>query len=96
MTIKPLPGYVLVEPVQEESKQGSVYLPEQSADKPMKGKVLAVGAVLDMVIADMGIRTCPVKEGQTVFYKQWGGQDIKHDGKEYKLVKFDELLAVYE
>ena len=103
--IRPLPGYVLIEPIEEELKQGEVYLPETSKDKPMKGKVVDI-RVYGMVIDEKGRSLEKDKEwrywhqfvqkGQTVIYKKWVNQEIQHEGKKYLLVKFDELLAVIE
>lgn len=82
--IKPLPGYVLVSPIKDDLKEGGVYLPQSSEDKPMKGKVVNKGE------CDF------VEKHYIVVYKKWTNQEVKHKGKEYLLVKFDELLAVIE
>ena len=99
--INPLPGYVLIEPIEEEAKSGDVYLPEVSKDKPMKGKVVVVGKgmVPYQLVGDPKAHyysDSPVKKGQTVIYKKWTNQEIEHDGKNYLLIKFDELLGVVE
>ena len=109
MSIKPLPGYVLVSPIEEEAKsQGGVYLPEVTQDKPMKGKVIAVGdifpkgasgaeTVYDIVTYDdYLIHFPPIQKGQTVIYKKYTNQEVEHKGKTYLLIKFDELLGVIE
>lgn len=88
-------GYVLVEPLEASSKTASgIYLPESAQEKPAQGTVLAVG---DEMIFDNGksIKS-PVKVGEKVVYKKWGGDEIKVDGKELKLVKFDDLMAILE
>lgn len=92
--IKPLPGYVLIEPIKEENKStGGVYLPDSSKDKPMKGKVIACGdSTYDL---ENGM-DCPVKKGDICFYKKWVNQEVQHEGKEYLLIHFNELLAVEE
>lgn len=88
--IKPLPGYVLVEPLeQEEVSSGGVYLPEASKDKPMKGKIVKKG---DNVKKWAGYES--FEEGNTVIYKKWTNQEVQHEGKSYLLVSFNELLAV--
>ena len=99
MEIKPLPGYCLISPIEEEEKSaGGVYLPENSKDKPMKGKVVAVGEPYTDFNASFqtAFVHSPVKEGQVVLYKKWTNQEVQDEGKEYLLVKFDELLAVIE
>lgn len=95
VNIKPLMGYVLVEPSEAETKTSSgIYLPEGAQEKPAQGTVIACGE--DMVLEGGKVLRCPVKNGDKVVYKKWGGDEIKVDGKELKLVKFDDLMAVLE
>jgi chaperonin GroES len=91
--IQPLPGYVLVQPAQAESKTSSgLYLPENSVDKPQHGTVLAVGDS----IWESGVKEikAPVSVGQTVIYKKWGGNDFKINDLEYQFLKFEDVLAI--
>ncbi|PIR58843.1 MAG: co-chaperone GroES [Candidatus Pacebacteria bacterium CG10_big_fil_rev_8_21_14_0_10_56_10] len=89
--LKPLPGYVLVEPAPAETKTASgIYLPEGD-DKPQHGKVLAVGAA---TFVDGQKIEPPVEKGARVIYKKWGGNDFKVGDTEYQFLKFDDLLAV--
>jgi chaperonin GroES len=92
--LKPTSGYCLVEP-EEPTKQTSsgIYLPDNATgDKPQQGKILAVGSD---EITEKGIsRKSPVKKGDRVIYKKWGGNEVKIDGKEYLFVKFEDILAV--
>ncbi len=84
LKLKPTTGYVLIEPLEKEVKTSSgIYLPDNASEKPQKGKVLAAG-----------LKTSPVKIGDIVFYKKWGGNDVKIDNKEYLFVKFEDILAV--
>lgn len=93
-SIKPLMGYVLVEPSDAETKTTSgIILPESAQEKPAMGKVLSVGA--DLIIGNQ-MMVCPVKVGDKVYFKKWGGDEIKLQGKELKLVKFDDLIAIVE
>lgn len=95
LSIKPLMGYILVEPSEAESKTLSgIILPESAQEKPAQGKVLACGD--DMVMENGKVVKCPVKVGDRVVYKKWGGDEIKVEGKELKLVKFDDLMAILE
>lgn len=88
-------GYVLVEPQEAETKTSSgIILPETAQEKPAQGKVLAVGD--DLVLENGKVVKAPVKAGDIVVYKKWGGDEIKAEGKELKLVKFDDLMAVME
>lgn len=95
MTIKPLMGYVVVEPSAAETKTASgLYLPQSAQEKPAQGTVVAIS---DSIVLESGREiSAPVKVGDKVIYKKWGGDEIKLNGVEYKLVKFDDLMAVIE
>lgn len=90
----PTAGNVLIEPQEVQTKTtGGIYLPETAtAEKPQKGKVLAVGS--EETLVNGTIRKSPVKIGDTVIYKKWGGNEVKEEGKEYMFVKFEDILAV--
>lgn len=89
MPIRPMPGYILIEPAEAESTTTSgIILPETAWERPIQGKVLSVGA-------DTEIK-CPVEVGDVVIYKKWGGDELKVGDEEYKVVKFEDLMAVME
>jgi len=93
INLKPTAGNVLIEPLEKEEKTaGGIYLPESAGEKPQKGKVLAVGP--DEVTDSGTKKTSPVKSGDRVIYKKWGGTEVKIDGTEYLFAKFDDILAV--
>lgn len=88
-------GYVLVEPQEADTKTASgIILPESAQEKPAQGTVIAVGE--DLVLEGGKVMRCPVKKGDKVVYKKWGGDEIKLAGKELKLVKFNDLMAILE
>lgn len=89
---KPLPGYVLVEPVAAQKQTASgLYIPDSHEEKPQYGTVLAVGA--DTM--EDGVKvTSPVKVKDKVIYKKWGGNDFKIGDVEYQFLKFEDLLAI--
>lgn len=92
MNIKPLAGYVLIEPAPKETKTASgIVLPESADEKPQEGKVIAVG---DELVEDGKIIKCPVSVGDKVVYKKWGGNEIKVEGRELLLIKFEDLMAI--
>ena len=92
LKLKPTPGYLLIEPLEAETKTaGGIYLPDNASEKTQKGKVLAMG---DAIYQDGKELTSPAKVGDVVFYKEsWGGK-IKIENREYLFAKFDEILAV--
>jgi chaperonin GroES len=91
--LTPAPGYLLIEPLEKEVKTASgIYLPDSAGEKPQKGKVLAVGGA---DITERGVKKdAPCKKNEVVFYKKWGGNEVKIEGKEYLFVKFEDVLAV--
>ena len=95
MNIKPLMGYCLIEPSEADTKTVSgIYLPESAQEKPAQGTIVACGD--EMVLENGKVIKCPVKIGDKVVYKKWGGDEIKVEGKELKLVKFEDLMAILE
>lgn len=91
--LSPLPGYVLVEPAEATKQTASgIYLPDSHDEKPQQGTVLSVG---DTWKTEYGAEIkAPVKKGDTVIYKKWGGNDVKVGDTEYQFLKFEDILAV--
>ena len=91
--IKPLPGYVLVEPAEAQKQTASgIYLPDSHEEKPQQGTVLAVGdSVWESGVKEV---SAPVKVKDRVIYKKWGGNDVKIADVEYQFLKFEDILAV--
>jgi len=95
LNVRPLMGYLLVEPSSADTRTAAgIILPETAQEKPAQGKVVAVGD--DFILPNGSLVKCPVKFGDTVIYKKWGGDEIKIKGKELKIVKFEDLMAVVE
>ena len=95
LNVKPLGDRVLVEPVEEkEVKKGGIIIPDTAKEKPQEGVIRALGTgKLD----DNGKRVAfEVKVGDRVLVSKYGGTEIKIDGKEYKLLSSDDLLAVLD
>jgi len=94
LSLKPTPGYLLIEPQEAQQKTDSgIYLPDSAeGEKPQKGRVLAVGPA---DLTDSGVkRMSPAKVGDIVIYKKWGGSEVKIDGIEYLFSKFEDILAI--
>lgn len=91
--LQPMPGYVLVEPVETPSKTDSgIYLPDNHEEKPQQGTVLAVGKTW---VTEYGAQIeAQVSKGDGVVYKKWGGNEVKVADKEYQFLKFEDILAV--
>ena len=94
MNIRPLGDRVLVEPVEEkEQSVGGIIIPDSAKEKPMQGKVIAVGKKLDKDGKEIAF---DVKKGDTVLLPKYGGTEIKLDGKKLQLVREEDLLGVLE
>ena len=90
--LTPMPGYVFVEPAEKQTQSaGGIYLPDSAGDKPQAGTVLAVGSA---IYKDGKEIASPVKVGDKVVYKKWGGNDVKITGVEYQFLQFEDILAV--
>lgn len=95
MNVRPLHDRIIVQRLDEgEQKIGGIIIPDSAKEKPMQGKVLAVGAGR---MTDEGKRIpLDVKPGNLILFGKYSGQEIKLDGTEYLIVKEDEVLAVID
>jgi chaperonin GroES len=93
MKIKPLGERVLVEPIKEdEAVKGGIIIPDSAKEKPQEGKVIAVGTGK---IDDNGKKVpFNVKVGDVVLMPKYGGTEVKVNGKEYQIMREDDILAV--
>jgi len=95
MDIRPLQDRVLVERKPEEHKSsGGIIIPDTAQEKPMQGKIVAVGKGTK---DDKGqLHPLEVKVGDTILFAKWGGTEIKLDGKEYLIMKESDILAIVQ
>ena len=95
MKLKPLDDRVVVKPQDAEVKTaGGIVLPDTAKEKPMMGKIVAVGSGK---LLDSGKRAkMSVKKGDVVVYGKYGGSDVEIDGTEYKILRESEILGVVE
>lgn len=93
MNISPMHDNVLVQPLTSEEKTaGGIIVPDTAKEKPMKGKVIAVGP--GKVNRD-GKRIPPdIKIDDVILYGKYSGTDFKIEDKEYLIIKEDDILAV--
>jgi len=95
MSVKPLGNRVLVQPVEDqEVKKGGIIIPDTAKEKPQEGKVIAVGTGK----RDEHGKLIPfeVKKGDRVLISKYGGTEIKIDGKDYLIMREDDILGVIE
>jgi len=95
MNLKPLHDRVLVERVSSEDKtKGGIIIPDTAQEKPMEGKVLAVGSGArnenGQVVA------LDVKKGDRILFGKWSGTEVKIDGKELLIMKESDIMGIIE
>ena len=95
MKIKPLYDRVLVKRIEEkEQKKGNIIIPDTAREKPMEGKIVAVGA--GRVDKDGKTKPLQVKKGDRVIFGKYSGTEIKIDEIEHVIIKEDEILGVIQ
>ena len=93
--MKPLHDRIIVRRIEEgEQKVGGIIIPDSAKEKPQQGKVIAVG--LGKVKEDNSRQPLDVKEGDTILFGKYSGQEIKVDGEDYLIMREDEVLAVLD
>ena len=91
--IRPLHDRVIVERIEEgEQKVGGIIIPDSAKEKPQQGKVIAAGK--GQIEKDGKVTPLDVKEGDTVLFGKYSGQEIKIEGEEYLIMREEEILGV--
>ena len=95
LKFKPLFDKVLVERVEAESKTASgLIIPDTAKEKPMQGKIIAVGTGNRN---DAGqITPMTVKVGDIILFGKWSGNEVKIDGKDYLVIKESDIIGIFE
>jgi len=95
MNVRPLHDRLIIQRLEEgEQTIGGIIVPDSAKEKPQRGKVFAVG---QGKVRDDGSRQQPdVKDGDTILFGKYSGQDIKIDGEEYLILREDEVLAIID
>lgn len=90
--IKPLGDRVVIELIEvEETTAGGIVLPDSAKEKPQEGKVIAVGTgkIVNGEKIDL-----EVEEGDRIIFSKFAGTEVEYDGKEYLIIREDDILAV--
>ena len=91
--VRPLHDRIIVQRLEEEEQQvGGIIIPDTAKEKPQQGKVVAVGK--GKIKDDGGILPMDVKDGDTILFGKYSGQEIKLDGDDYLIMREDEVLGV--
>jgi chaperonin GroES len=95
MKIRPLQDRIIVKRVEEEEKtKGGIIIPDSAKEKPIEGKVIAVGN--GKVQEDGKVRPLDVKAGDRILFSKYAGTEIKIDGEEHLIMREEDILGVIE
>jgi chaperonin GroES len=95
MAIRPLHDRVLVQRVKEEEKtKGGIIIPDTAKEKPVEGKVVAVGN--GKLLENGEVRKLDVKKGDKILFGKYSGTEVKIDGEEHLILREDDILAVVD
>ena len=94
--VRPLHDRIIVQRLEDDEEQqvGSIIIPDTAKEKPQQGKVVAAGK--GKVKEDGGLLPMDVKDGDTILFGKYSGQEIKLDGEEYLIMREDEVLGVVQ
>ncbi len=93
MQLRPLHDRVVVQRLDEETKTaGGIIIPDNHAEKPSQGKVVAVGD--GYKLNDGSLRALSVKTGDVVLFGKYAGTEVKVDGKAFLIVKEEEIFGI--
>jgi chaperonin GroES len=95
MNIRPLQDRVIVKRVEEEEKtKGGIIIPDTAKEKPIEGKVIAVGK--GKANKEGKVQALDVKKGDLVLFGKYAGTEIKLDGVDHLILREDDILGVIE
>ena len=95
MKFRPLHDRVLVKRLDSEDKtKGGIIIPDTAKEKPMEGKVIAVGA--GTRAEDGKLHPLDVKKGDKIIFGKWSGTEVKIDGEELLIMKESDIMGVID
>ncbi len=95
MKVRPLHDRVIVKRVEEEEQtKGGIIIPDTAKEKPIEGKVVAVGS--GKILENGKKQPLEVKEGDRILFGKYAGTDIKVDGEEHLIMREDDIIAIVE
>ncbi len=95
MKIRPLHDRVIVKREEEELKSaGGILIPESAAEKPIRGRVLAIGN--GKILESGEVRKLDVKVGDKILFGKYSGTEVKVDGEDVLVMREEDILAVFE
>jgi chaperonin GroES len=95
MKIRPLHDRVIVKRLESETKTaGGIVIPDSAAEKPVQGKIVAVGK--GKILEDGTVRPLDVKIGDKILFGKYSGTEVKVDGDELVVMREEDVMAVIE
>jgi chaperonin GroES len=95
MKIRPLHDRVIVKRLEEERvSAGGIVIPDSAAEKPVQGKVVAVGK--GKILEDGNVRPLDVKVGDKILFGKYSGTEVKVDGEELVVMREEDVMAIIE
>ena len=95
LKMRPLHDRVIIKRTEEErTSPGGIVIPDSATEKPVRGKVMAVGP--GRVREKGEIRPLDLKKGDTVLFGKYSGTEVKVDGQELVVMREDDIMAVIE
>ncbi len=95
MKIRPLQDRILVQRVEEETTtKGGIIIPDTAKEKPVEGKVMAVGK--GRIGDDGKVIPLEVKKGDRILFGKYGGTDVKLSGEDYLIMSENDVLGIIE
>jgi chaperonin GroES len=95
MKIRPLHDRVIVKRLEEErTSPGGIVIPDSAAEKPIQGKIVAVGK--GKILENGNVRALDVKVGDKILFGKYSGTEVKVDGEELVVMREEDVMAVIE
>lgn len=96
MKVTPVSDYLVVKPVTaEETSASGIIIPDTiNKERPERGEVISIGP--GRKDKDGSMITCPAQVGQVVLFKKYAPDEVKVDGAEYLLIRFEDIMAIVE
>jgi chaperonin GroES len=95
MKVRPLHDRVIVKRLEEErTSPGGIVIPDTAAEKPVQGKIIAVGK--GKILENGTVRPLDVKVGDKILFGKYGGTEVKVDGEDLLVMREEDVMAVIE
>jgi chaperonin GroES len=95
MKIRPLHDRVIVKRLEEDrTSPGGILIPDTAAEKPVQGKIVAVGK--GKILENGAVRPCDIKVGDHILFGKYSGAEVKLEGEDLVVMREDDIMAVFE